>query len=135
MKRIEAAGRIGRMLAVAGLALAIGGCAADRVGAPDREARSESRIRVENYNWADITVRIARDGTGMSQRLGTVGSQQTAQFTVPRGLMAASGRVRLIADPIGGADPFVTAPINVQPGETIEWTLEANLNLSSWTVR
>lgn len=134
MKRVMNRRWLGRTLVIAGLGLGAGGCAADRVGAPMVETLSEAVVRVENRNWADVTVRVARAGGSSSQRLGTVTSMQTARLTIPQALLGGPGRVRLIADPIGGARPFVTEPISVRPGQTIEFTLEGRLNLSNWSV-
>ena len=128
---------IRRTLVIAGTAAAAGACAAGGGGGGGSaaDAMSTAVVTVENRNWSDINVRVARDGTTSQKRLGTVTSMTEERFTLPRWLLAGASAIRLIADPIGSTDAFVTEPIQVSADQTITWTVEANLDLSSWTIR
>lgn len=95
-------------------------------------SNAETLVQVDNNNWADMNIYVVR--SGMRMRLGTVVSMNSATFVVPEPMVSASGEVRLLADPIGGAPQFMTQPVLVSPGQQIEFTLENNLNLSSLSV-
>jgi hypothetical protein len=42
--------------------------------------------------------------------------------------------LRLLADPIGSSQVFVSQPIHVQPGQQVRFRLENNVQLSSYSV-
>lgn len=117
----------------------VGGVSCASVMESDGEAGAvrapETLVDVANHNWSDITVYVLREGTTAKVRLGTVTSMQREQFSVPRAVIGSGGAIRLVADPIGSRQEFVTYPINVQPGQRVEWNVENNLRLSSWTIR
>lgn len=118
--------------------LAAGGCApmfnnsgAEAMRAP-AAANGEVLVRVRNHNWADMTVYVVRNGT--RARLGTVTSMTESVFPVPRGFGMAHADVQLLADPIGSNHGYRTDLILVSPGQTIDLTLENNINLSNYAV-
>lgn len=127
--------RMGRTLAIAGMTAAVAACAATGAGGSGADAKPATVITVENRNWSDINVHVVREGTTSRQRLGMVTSMTTERFEVPDWMMAGSSAIRLIADPIGSKESYVTAPIQVSPEQTVAWTVESNLDLSSWTIR
>lgn len=88
---------------------------------------------VENHNWSDVNVYAVRDG--LSVRLGTVTSMQTARFYVPADLVVGSSTLRLAADPIGALQGYTTGPIPVQPGQRIALTIENDLAISAYAIR
>jgi hypothetical protein len=116
-------------------ALLAGGCAPGfGGGAPDsRQAtQSETMVRVRNYNWADITVYAVRNGTRV--RLGTVTSMREEVFTIPRAIASGASDLRLLADPIGSSRTYWTDALVVSPGQTVDLTLENNIDLSSYAI-
>lgn len=94
----------------------------------------ETVVQVNNHNWADITVYLVRDGSSSRVRLGSVMSMTEENFDVPRSVMPDAGGIRLYADPIGSRRGYLTEPIQVAPGQRVEWQLENNLRLSSVSV-
>jgi dipeptidyl aminopeptidase/acylaminoacyl peptidase len=108
-------------------------------GAP--EARSTSAntsqihadvsVEVENHNSSDITVYLVTGG--LPQRLGMVTAMSTASFAFRAQRLNTAGSVRLRALPVAGT-AHTSEPILVQPGQTISWTLQTDLDTSSWTV-
>lgn len=90
-------------------------------------------LSVENHNWSDVVVYAVR--SGMRYRLGTVTSMQRAELAVPPALTVADGDLRLLLDPIGSRNVFVTDPILVAPGDQVLFSVENHLPLSSWMVR
>lgn len=91
-----------------------------------------ARVQVTNNNWLDVNVYAVWSGT--RARLGTVGSNSTRTFTVPR-TMAAHGTIQLLAAPIGSPSVHRTEAILLDGGDRIELNVENSLSLSSYTVR
>ena len=85
-------------------------------------------IEVENHNWSDMVIFLDRGN--LSQRLGTVTSQTTTVFTVSYFQLGTTGGARLRADPIGALRNFSSETINLQPGQTIKWTIENDIDRS-----
>jgi hypothetical protein len=62
-----------------------------------------------------------------------VTAQGNATFAFPSQRLNTAGNVRLRALPVAGK-AYTTEPILVQPGQAIMWTLENDLDTSSWSV-
>lgn len=120
------------MAALAGGGCAHGNAAVENAGLMEDDD-DRTVVRVTNNNWSDMTVYLLRDG--LRRRLGTVTSQTTDTFVVPTYLMTTSGRVHLLADPIGSRNAFASPPIIINPGQRAEWQLENSLALSSFWIR
>ena len=88
-------------------------------------------VAVESHNWNDITVFVLTGG--LPQRLGMVTALGEATFEFPSQRLNTSGGVRLQAHPIAG-QPFTSDAILVLPGQMITWTLENNLDASTFSV-
>lgn len=88
-------------------------------------------VEVQSHNWNDITVYLVT--AGLPQRLGMVSALGEATFNFSSQRLNTSGGVRLRALPIAGY-PFTSEAIMVQPGQVITWTLENNLDASSFAV-
>lgn len=122
-------------LALTSLLLATGpGCGLLSSNHADREdpaARGQVLVAVESHNWSDITIYLMAGG--LPQRLGMVTALGNATFDFPSHRLNTSGGVRLRALPVAGR-PFTTETILVLPGQVISWTLENDLNTSSFSV-
>jgi hypothetical protein len=97
----------------------------------DPAARGLVMVSVESHNWNDITVYLMAGG--LPQRLGMVTALSSATFDFPSHRLNTSGGVRLRALPVAGR-PFTSETILVMPGQVITWTLENDLNTSSFSV-
>jgi hypothetical protein len=89
------------------------------------------QVEVESHNWSDITVYLLAGG--LPQRLGMVSAMGAATFDFSAQRLNTSGGVRLRALPVAGQH-FTSETILVLPGQSIFWTLENNLERSSFTV-
>ncbi len=92
----------------------------------------ETTVRVTNNNWSTMAVYVVR--LGMRTRIGTVESMRTEVLRVPRPLVSAAGDIRLLADPIGSTNRYLTPIIQVSPGQRIDFKVENQLTLSSVSV-
>ncbi|HEX7119478.1 MAG TPA: hypothetical protein VF212_11860 [Longimicrobiales bacterium] len=118
----------------AAFVLGVGACAPGMGagGGAVPPASREVLFQIRNNNWSDVTVYLVNGGT--RTRLGMVTSMDEALFRVPGGLVSTTANVRLLLDPIGSSRGFVTEPILVQPGQTVEMNVENHLPLTSWAV-
>ena len=88
-------------------------------------------VHVENHFRGDVIVYLVV-GT-QRVRLGTVTALRSEEFTFPWRRLQGSGVTRLLAHPLA-ARSFASDPLSVQPGQSISWTLESELERSSLTV-
>lgn len=84
-----------------------------------------ARARIENDTSLDMDIYLHRQ-SGPANRLGFVPAGQTAEFDLPRALMAGAVTVRFEARPVrrGGQTVF-SELFGVQPGDTLEWSIPA----------
>jgi hypothetical protein len=94
-------------------------------------ATGQVSVAVESHNWNDITVYLMAGG--LPQRLGMVTALSSATFDFPSHRLNTSAGVRLRALPIAG-HAFTSETILVLPGQVITWTLENDLDASSFSV-
>jgi hypothetical protein len=97
----------------------------------DSPSRTQVLVAVESHNWSDVTIYLMAGG--LPQRLGMVTALSSATFDFSSHRLNTSGGVRLRALPVAGR-PFTTETILVLPGQVITWTLENDLNISSFSV-
>jgi hypothetical protein len=90
-------------------------------------------VTVVNHNLAEMKVYIVRHGLIVA-RLGTVSGTSSETFWI-RPMFFGTGDVTLVARPIGGYGSASTGMLLVGGGQTVTFTVEMNLNLSSATVR
>jgi hypothetical protein len=125
----------GRIALAGSLVLALtSGCgllSSRHPNAPDSAARTQVLVEVESHNWSDITVYLITGG--LPQRLGMVSALSSATFDFPSHRLNTTSGVRLRALPVAGR-PFTSETILVLPGQVISWTLENDLNASSFSV-
>ncbi len=87
---------------------------------------------LNNRHWLDIVVRVEHDGE--TTRIGQVAAASSGRFSIPAWAMGSSGHVRFVADPIGSPERSSSDWVNVWGGQTVEWTLESQLERSSMLV-
>lgn len=101
-------------------------------GAADRQAR-EIRIEVVNNNFADMSIYVM-DGA-RNFRLGDVTGKTTARFTLDPNQISPSGGLRLLADPVGSRDAFLSDPVSAGPASSVVFTIAAALSQSYVVLR
>lgn len=113
------------------MALWPGACASRPPAAPSPED-GVFTVRIVNRNWADMRVYLGREG----QRafLGLVTSGAAVTFPAPADMARAATAIRLVAEPVGSADVFVSEPFLADPGRTVEWTIRVRPEQSSTLV-
>lgn len=89
-------------------------------------------VVVTNHNVLDVNVYAV--GGSQTARLGTVSTNATQTFEVPRALFVASG-LRLLIDPVGAIEGVLTEEVQVAPGDSVSLTVQPNLTTSFTTVR
>jgi hypothetical protein len=102
-----------------------------RRGAARRPVQPTTVV-VTNHNWATIDVYAVRPG--MSIRLGTVETGNSASFRMPGEFETASGDVYLLVDPIGSTRGYVTDRIVFSPGQVIALSVENAINQTTVVV-
>lgn len=60
--------------------------------------------------------------SGQRWLVGQAGGLTKTTLTI-RNALRGGGRVRLLAEPIGGAAPITTPTLIIPPGQTIFWTI------------
>lgn len=97
------------------------GCAGRAGTASQPAAEERITVRVQNLSFSQVAVYAMRSTQRI--RLGDVGAQSTTVLTVPRSAVDASGTVRFLADPVGGARPAMSFDISVRPGDEVQMTI------------
>ena len=121
-----------QMLLISSLLL---GCGRHTMSAEpqQRPARDEPvSVEVENHNWSDMVIYLDRGN--LSERLGTVGTLHTSTFAFPYLKLGSTGNTHLRADPIGNLRSFSSEQINIQPGQSLKWTIESDIDRSFLSV-
>lgn len=119
------------ILAVLVLAASMGGCGRNRDYLTARSGAIP--LQITNHHYLDITIYAVHDG--QRSRVGVAGGSGSTTILLPARLIGLGGQLQLVGDPIGSADErAVTEVIIVQPGQFIQWLLEAGLARSSVAV-
>jgi hypothetical protein len=116
------------------LATAAAGSAAGCHRQPTTEVspNAATTVKVVNNNFSDVDV--FAEGTGGARlRLGTVTGQSSSTFTLPPSYVAF-GNIRLVGAPIGAFGTARSGKLQIAAGETIVFTVQPDLALSSATV-
>ena len=87
---------------------------------------------VQNQNFYDMDLYVVSEG--LATRIGDVSGNSTARFTLDPSFFPSS-ELRIIATPIGGNGRASSGPLNVGPGQTINFTIASVLRQSSATIR
>jgi hypothetical protein len=86
-------------------------------------------VEIESHFQGDVVIYLMRGS--QRERLGMVTALSGAAFTFPYRRLGTSGSSRLLAYPIAGASAYASDPLYIQPGQSLKWTLEAELSRSS----
>ena len=119
-----------RWLLVLSLGVLSAGCARASM-MPENQA--DATLRVENHNFNDVDIFAVHPG-GTPQRVGQVTGLSSGTITLPRALIA-SVPIRFVAVPIGGFGAAGSGSLTVYGGQTITFTIESDLAMSSAVVR
>jgi len=95
----------------------------------DAAVTRDIRVTVVNNNWADV--RVYAVSSSYTVRLGTVSALGRSTFKLPRALPAYTGDFQLVVRPIGQRGVHYSQPILASAGDTIEFTVQNHLGLSS----
>lgn len=83
---------------------------------------TEARVRVRNSNFYDAT--LTAIGDNGQRRLGTVGGNSSATFTMP---WEFSGGLRIQIDLLAGPT-CITDVVTVNPGDTVDLEILPDIN-------
>ena len=86
-------------------------------------------VEIESHFQGDVVIYLMRGS--QRERLGMVSGLSGAAFTFPYRKLGTSGSTRLLAYPIAGAAAYASDPLYIQPGQSVKWTLEADLSRSN----
>lgn len=113
--------------------LSLGAAACSRTGQAAGEVAPASAVglHVRNNNFLDMDVYAV--SAGLATRLGTVTGNSSRNFVVSPTL--ATPDLRIVATPIGGNGRASSGQLLVSPGQTIEFTIGANMLNSTAFIR
>ena len=117
--------------AVLGAALLLSACASGAKRASTGLEAAPVLLTVTNQNWLDVDVFAIR-GTAR-YRLGAVGGNSSATLRIPANLVA-HGDLRLMADPVGSNDVYVSDVIPVAPDQSLQLTVAPRMRMSTYAV-
>lgn len=99
---------------------------------PEPDRSDPVALTVNNSYRLDIVVFVYHDGE--LSRVGTATAATSTTFSLAPWMLGQSRTIRLFGDPIGSNESARTEAIHVQPGQYIDWRLEAQLNRSTVAV-
>jgi hypothetical protein len=114
------------------VAIVLGGCTPMSANREIGTREDRAVLVIENNNWADMTIYALRDG--VRSRIGQVTALGRSKFVLPSAMTTGTAELRIMADPIGSSNRWVSQPVMVLPGQELRFRLENNVNLSSYTV-
>ena len=126
----------GMAVLAAFLALSVAGCASQsgpRFLIGNRAQSQDIRIQVVNDNFLDMSVYAMTDGVNL--RLGDVTGKSSDSFTLDLDRVSPSQGLRLLADPIGSRNAFLSDAVSVIPGTTVILNISPDLQQSFVTLR
>ena len=85
-------------------------------------------MQIDNHNFNDMDIYVVR--SGQRWLLGQAGGLTKTTLTIGNAL-AGDGRVRLVAEPIGGSAPIATPTLVIPPGQSIFWTIGSDPSTST----
>jgi hypothetical protein len=94
-----------------------------------RAGRDAIEVQVDNQNLSDMNVYLVKGGSRWL--VGQASGLKKSTLTIPGSSVSADARVRLVADPIGGARTIATPTLVVPQGQRIYWTIGSDLSMSN----
>jgi hypothetical protein len=88
----------------------------------------EIPVVIDNQNLNDMEIYVVRNGSRWL--IGQAAGLSKTTLTI-KNAVQGDGRVRLLADPIGGVRTFTTPTLIVPPGQRIFWTIGSDPATSS----
>jgi hypothetical protein len=115
------------LIVLLGLSSACGASRSTPTSSPEPSS-DEIPVQIDNQNFSDMEIYVVKNG----QRLliGQAGGLTKTTLTI-RNVARGGGRVRLLAEPIGGARPIATPTLVVPPGQSIFWTIGSDPTTST----
>ena len=89
-------------------------------------------ITITNDHWYPVNVYHVNGGTRF--RLGTVSTMRSETFRMPDDVQAG-GVLRLLLDPVGSGNAYLTEQIVVGAGQSVFFRVQTRLAASSWFIR
>jgi len=86
-------------------------------------------LQIDNQNFSDMNIYTLAGGQRVL--VGQANGLRKTTLVIPTGLTPVSGRVRLVADPIGGDGPITTPVLLVPQGQQIYWTIGSDPAMST----
>jgi hypothetical protein len=111
--------------------LAAAACHAN-TGANAEDDSDVVTLSIVNHNRLDVVIYNVADGH--RDRLGDVTAATTRNFTLHMNRFPA-GEIQLYADPIGQLTGQRSESVRPLPGQTVEWTLESDLQRSFISIK
>jgi hypothetical protein len=102
------------------------------VGPAPAEAEGFSLI-LRSSHLLDVNVFVLHDG--QADRVATVPSSSSRAIVLPRWMLGQSYTIRLIAEPIGNDNRYMTDVLLVRPGQIVEFNVEGTLDRSSYSIQ
>ncbi len=99
---------------------------------PEPDRNEPIALTVNNNYRLDIVVFVYHDGE--LTRVGTAIAASSTTFSLAPWMLGQSRSIRLVADPVGSNESARTELLYIQPGQTIDWRLESQLNRSTVSV-
>ena len=124
--------RLTTILLLAALPALLPACAG-RGRIPDDLLYGSITLRIVNRATQDVRIYLVR--SGMRERLGQISAVSTEEIDLPMRRIGSDGTFQLYASPIGGVRSALSDVIQASAGQTVEWTLEADLARTSITVQ
>jgi hypothetical protein len=90
-------------------------------------------LTLNNHHWLDINVFVQHDGE--ASRVTTVTASSSQSLILPLWLLGESKIVRIIAEPVGAEGSYTTDPLRVDPGQSVELTVENVLSKSNYSIQ
>lgn len=107
------------LIALLVLSSACGASRSAPVSGPEPKS-NEIPVQIDNQNFSDMDIYVLRNGERWL--IGQAGGLTKTTLTI-RGAIRGDGRVRLLAEPVGGVRPFGTPTLIVPRGQSIFWTI------------
>jgi hypothetical protein len=115
------------LIVLLGLSSACGASRSTPTSSPEPSS-DEILVQIDNQNFSDMEIYVVKNG----QRLlvGQAGGLTKTTLKI-KDAIRGDGRVKLLAEPTGGARPITTPTLIVPRGQSIFWTIGSDLATST----